>query len=231
VGIRTSFAPLLLVFFVAASSSAQAEEDYGAKEGVASWYGAQFQGRRTANGEIFDKEQLTCAHRSLPFGTFLLVRNLDSGSSVVVRVNDRGPFAKNRILDLSEAAARLIGMLPTGTARVSFSILPPEEALAWRGGGLAGAEVPSGTVPMGTVPRNSVAAVWRIQVASYRDRANAQATIDRLAAAGLSPEIERCGVYYRVVFRDLDEPEARRIEDRLGVLGYRGFSVTASISR
>jgi len=220
----------------AAHGEAALPGSYGPSEGVASWYGAQFQGRKTANGEVFDKEQLTCAHRSLPFGTLLLVRNLDNGSSVVVRVNDRGPFVKDRIIDLSEAAARLVGMVATGTARVSFSALPPEEVLAWKGGGLEGAA--AGPVPgAATRPAPSAAAVpaaaavWRIQVASYRDEANARATVDRLKAAGLSPVIEAAGAYSRVAFPRLDEAESLRVRARLDVLGYRGYIVTESRER
>lgn len=103
----------------------------GRFEGVASWYGAQFHGRQTSNGEIYDKEGLSAAHRSLPFGTLLRVTSFDTGASVVVRVNDRGPFVAGRVLDLSEAAARILGMVATGTARVSCRILPPEEAAAF----------------------------------------------------------------------------------------------------
>ncbi len=221
-----------------AAAAASLPGAYGPSEGVASWYGAQFQGRKTANGEVFDKEELTCAHRSLPFGTFLLVRNLDNGSSVVVRVNDRGPFVKDRVLDLSEAAARLVGMVATGTARVSLLALPPEEALAWKGGSLGGAAAGTdggaGAADQPSpraAPIPAAAAAWRIQVASYRDEANARATVDRLRAAGLSPVIEAAGAYSRVVFPKLDGAESRRVQARLDGLGYRGYTVTASRER
>jgi rare lipoprotein A len=87
-------------------------------EGVASFYGPGFEGRRTANGERFDPGALTAAHRTLPFGTCLRVRNLGNGREVEVRVNDRGPFAGGRILDVSTAAARILGMLERGLAKV-----------------------------------------------------------------------------------------------------------------
>ena len=93
--------------------------------GVASYYGERFRGRRTANGERFDPDRLTAAHRTLPFGTRLRVTNPRTGRSVVVRVNDRGPFHGNRVIDLSKAAARRIGMLGSGTARVEIERLPP----------------------------------------------------------------------------------------------------------
>jgi len=87
-------------------------------EGNASWYGPGFAGRRTASGEIFDPGQLTAAHRTLPFGTVLRVTNLANGRSVQVRINDRGPFKPDRVLDLSRAAAEEIGMIRSGLARV-----------------------------------------------------------------------------------------------------------------
>jgi rare lipoprotein A len=86
--------------------------------GEASFYAARFQGRPTASGERFDNNQLTAAHRTLPFGTKVRVTNLSNGRSVVVRVNDRGPYARGRIIDLSEAAARRIDMVRAGVARV-----------------------------------------------------------------------------------------------------------------
>jgi rare lipoprotein A len=87
-------------------------------EGIASFYGPGFEGCRTANGERFDPGALTAAHRTLPFGTCLRVRNLGNGREVEVRVNDRGPFAGGRILDVSTAAARILGMLERGLAKV-----------------------------------------------------------------------------------------------------------------
>jgi rare lipoprotein A len=92
-------------------------------EGLASWYGPGFEGRSTASGEPFDSGQLTAAHRSLPFGTMVEVTNLESGASVVVRINDRGPFEPTRIIDLSQAAAEAIGMLSAGVASVSIAPL------------------------------------------------------------------------------------------------------------
>ena len=96
-------------------------------EGLASYYGKGFAGRQTANGEIFDPRDTTAAHRTYAFGTVLRVTNLANGRSVVVRVNDRGPYIAGRILDLSEGAARKIGMIEKGVARVRIEVLkrPP----------------------------------------------------------------------------------------------------------
>jgi rare lipoprotein A len=92
-------------------------------EGRASWYGAEFAGRRTANGEIYDPSQLTAAHKTLPFGTFVRVTNPNSGVSVVVRINDRGPFKPGRVIDVSRAAAEQIGMIGPGTMVVGLEII------------------------------------------------------------------------------------------------------------
>lgn len=91
--------------------------------GVASWYGQKFHGRRTANGERFNMNDLTAAHRSLPFGTKVRVTNHQNGRSVVVRINDRGPFTGKRIIDLSHKAASQIGMINRGTASVQLEIM------------------------------------------------------------------------------------------------------------
>jgi rare lipoprotein A len=91
--------------------------------GVASWYGHPFHGRASASGEIYDMEQMTAAHRTLPFGTMVRVFDLDNEKSVDVRINDRGPFVDGRIIDLSHAAARAIEMIGPGTARVGLEIL------------------------------------------------------------------------------------------------------------
>ncbi|MBY0428573.1 MAG: septal ring lytic transglycosylase RlpA family protein, partial [Alphaproteobacteria bacterium] len=102
-------------------------EDYRYSEtGIASWYGPGFEGKHTANGETFDPGELTAAHRTLPMPSLVRVTNLDNGKSVVVRVNDRGPFANNRIIDLSQRAAELLGFAGVGTAKVRVDIMAIE---------------------------------------------------------------------------------------------------------
>lgn len=91
--------------------------------GYASWYGPKFHGRRTASGEHYNMYAFTAAHRLLPMNTYVLVTNLENGHRVVVRINDRGPFVKNRIIDLSYAAARALGMVEEGVARVRLVAL------------------------------------------------------------------------------------------------------------
>lgn len=91
--------------------------------GMASYYAHEFHGRKTANGEVYDMHAMTAAHRTLAFNTRVRVENMDNGRAAVVRVNDRGPFAKGRIIDLSLAAAKEIGMTGAGTARVRLIIV------------------------------------------------------------------------------------------------------------
>jgi len=100
------------------------------EEGLASWYGHPYHGRPAANGEIYDMEKMTAAHRTLPFETWVRVHNLDNGKTVDVRITDRGPFVDGRIIDLSHAAARSVEMIGPGTARVRLEILSLPAALA-----------------------------------------------------------------------------------------------------
>lgn len=106
---------LICTLLIYTSSFAQA------LEGKASWYGGRFHGRKTASGEIFNKNALTCAHKTFKFGTLIKVTNKKNGQTVIVKVNDRGPFVKGRIIDLSEAAAKEIGI--QGVANVKIEIV------------------------------------------------------------------------------------------------------------
>lgn len=115
--------------------------------GVASWYGNPYHGRPAANGEIYDMEKMTAAHRTLPFDTWVRVYDLDTRKSTEVRITDRGPFVGNRIIDLSRAAAREIEMLGPGTARVRIEVI--------------------------RAPEGSPAAAYAVQVGAFQNRANA----------------------------------------------------------
>jgi rare lipoprotein A len=106
---------------VAGAKSARAESKV--ISGSASWYGGQFHGRKTANGERFNMHDLTAAHRSLPFGTKVRVTNQKNGKSVVVRINDRGPFVGKRVIDLSRGAAQAVSMVSSGVAPVKLQVL------------------------------------------------------------------------------------------------------------
>lgn len=100
--------------------------------GLASWYGPGFHGRLTASGERFDQNELTAAHRKLPLGTEVRVTNLENGRSIVVQINDRGPYVEGRVIDLSKAAARRLGMVEDGVAKVRVEATPQQLAMASR---------------------------------------------------------------------------------------------------
>jgi len=107
------------------ASKDHAENSHGPHQlsGTASYYADEFHGRTTANGETFDMEELTAAHRTLPFNTLLRVKNQENGKEVVVRINDRGPFKDDRVIDLSYEAAKRIDLLRSGTARVVLEVI------------------------------------------------------------------------------------------------------------
>jgi len=100
-------------------------ETRGVQYGMASWYGGDFHGRPTSSGEVYDMYQLTCAHNTLPLGTAVMVTNLENGRSLELKVNDRGPFVKERIIDLSYAAAQILGIWEKGTAFVKVEVIGP----------------------------------------------------------------------------------------------------------
>ncbi|HEU4684753.1 MAG TPA: septal ring lytic transglycosylase RlpA family protein [Nitrospira sp.] len=124
------------------------------ERGVASWYGPGFHGNKTANGERYDMHRLTAAHRTLPLGSIAIVRSLTSGRHITVRINDRGPFAKNRILDLSLSGAQALGMIGNGTDQVEIRVV-----------GFQGR-----TTDMGAL---------RVQVGAFSDPQNAMSLLDR----------------------------------------------------
>ena len=111
------------VVLAIACGGAQAQKKGSVYRGKASWYGGKFHGRKTASGEKFNKRALTAAHRTLPFGTKVRVTNLKNGRKVVVRVNDRGPWGKSKIIDVSEAAAKKLRMIRSGIVPVKVEIL------------------------------------------------------------------------------------------------------------
>jgi len=124
--------------------------------GIASWYGPGFHGRRTANGEIYDQDGLTAAHRTLPMPSMVRVTNLENGRSIVVRINDRGPFKHGRIIDLSRRGAQLLSFLKKGTAKVEVQILETESrqaaAVAQRRDASKDAPDPAPVVPVVMTP-------------------------------------------------------------------------------
>lgn len=168
------------------------------EKGVASWYGAQFHGRRTSSGAIYNMHELTAAHKTLPLPSLVRVTNLDTGRSVVVTVNDRGPFVKNRLIDLSYAAAQQLGIVQTGTGSVEV------EALAGRSGAkpvvmqAVGAASAPGAGASATAQATGVVAptlvpVQRLfmQVGAFSDEANATRLKTSLESNGVSNVVIR----------------------------------------
>ncbi|MDQ3394354.1 MAG: septal ring lytic transglycosylase RlpA family protein [Bacteroidota bacterium] len=118
---------ILFIFFVDAVSCHNGfSQKLEKKEGRASYYGTKFHGKTTASGEIFDMNKMTAAHPKLPFNTLVKVTNKLNNKAVIVRINDRGPFSKYRIIDVSKAAARQLGMVEKGTANVILEVLEGE---------------------------------------------------------------------------------------------------------
>lgn len=170
--------------------------------GEASWYGPDFHGRLTANGEKYDMNGLTAAHRTLPFNTQVLVENLDNGKTVEVRINDRGPFAKDRIIDLSKGAATAVDMIGPGTARVRIYVTGDNENL----------------------PENLKKAKYTVQLGSYTDREAAEKKSEEIRSSYVK-EIKVNGeTFYRVYFGDFYNPAiALEAQKRLEGLGHEGF--------
>ncbi len=173
------------------------ETSYGYRErGVASWYGKKFHGRLTANRETYNMYAMSAAHRTLPLPTYVRVRNLGNGKSVIVRVNDRGPFAHNRIIDLSYAAAMRLDMIDSGTAEVEVTAISFDR--------------PSGDVPTRAETRapatdfiapDDDSPVY-IQVGAFGERANAERLRGRLAGMNINnATIYRDSANRRTLFR------------------------------
>lgn len=177
--------------------------------GLASWYGKDFHGRKTASGAVYDMYQLTAAHKTLPLGTTVMVTHLNNGRSVTVVVNDRGPFIKGRIIDLSYAAAQAIGMAEEGVAKVRVEVMDKE-----------------------FIPSPSPEGPFAVQVGAFTDRSNASRLVEELQRKGHDAYIAVLktpeNTYYRVrlgKFRTREE--AYQLASRLAQEGYTVFMTTA----
>jgi rare lipoprotein A len=180
------------------------------EEGLASWYGIEEAGRATASGEIMDPEKLTAAHRSLPFGSLVRVTDLDTGRKVDVIVNDRGPFVRGRIIDLSFAAARELDLVRRGVIPVRLQVLGLDGPLAERR--------------------------WRVQLGSFAEAARAKELLVLVQAEGYAPAVissfqDGSTIYYRVwvgEYRERDGAEA--LARQLGRDGFNGFVLFGAVS-
>jgi len=208
--------------------------------GFASWYGQPFHGRRTASGETFDMNQFTGAHRTLPFGTQVKVTLLSTGRSVVVRINDRGPFVENRIIDLSRAAAQQIGLLALGVGRVELEVLGAPN--------LVQEEVPqvspqvvtpsittisptvSTTVmnqssqnPLSNTTQGGVSPVF-VQMVALSNQQRAIGYARELMRHNFKPQIRQEANLFRV-FLQVEEAELTKVEERLAQAGFRDWQM------
>jgi len=165
------------------------------ERGVASWYGKKFHGERTASGETYDMYAMTAAHKTLPLPTYARVTNLRNGRNVVVKINDRGPFAHNRIIDLSYSAANRLDMLAAGTTLVEIEAL--EAGSAAEAPHMA--EAPRVAVADAAAAAPAAAGRLYVQVGAFGDPGNAERLRDKLVAAGVGNVIIREGAsLYRV---------------------------------
>lgn len=175
------------------------------ESGVASWYGPNFHGKLTANGETYNMDGLTAAHRSLPFNTIVQVENKGNGKTVIVRINDRGPYAHNRIIDLSRKAAREIEMIDAGTANVEIFLI--EEG-----------DRPLSDQNMGSIE------TFTVQLASFKSRSEADNFLNQISGARVETVPVAGNTVYRIYYGIYDDPDdARSTMQRLRRQGFDGF--------
>lgn len=205
---------LFLVAALVLTLIAPAFADYVYKStAVASYYADKFHGRKTSNGEIFNMYALTAAHKTLPFNTKVKVTNLTNGKSVIVRINDRGPFVKGREIDLSKAAASKLDMIKSGTAKVKLTIITSDnstsskQAEKWK-----------------TADKTKT---WDIQLGAFSKRSNAEAMVKRLQNAGFTKYLayQKVGDLTRVVIRDIATDDVQDYLDKLEKKGFTDYFV------
>lgn len=211
-----------------------AEPDY-AEQGIASWYGQEFQGRRTASGEIFDSEALSAAHPTLPIPSLVQVTNLENGREAIVRINDRGPFHANRLIDVSRKTAEVLGFEQAGQARVHVRYLGPapkrvatDAASAPTALGapppLPAASAPAVAQPSAPVTRGGA---YVVQAGAFSNPANAERARDRLQSLGVVELVASAGGGLQRVRLGSWATRAEADEARLGAirLGFTGAVV------
>lgn len=156
------------------------------QKGTASWYGRPFHGRKTSNGEIYDMNGLTAAHKTLPFGTWVEVENRDNGRRITIRINDRGPFVRGRILDLSRGAAQELGILDQGIADVALYLGESRGRTPSRG---------NQEPPPKPIIDNGF---WTVQVGSFSEEGRARDYARHMEQYGAEVRVELSGNMYRV---------------------------------
>ena len=215
----------LILSLLAADVFASAALSVYKSSAVASYYADKYHGRKTSNGEVFNMYDLTAAHKTLPFNTKVKVTNLSNGKSVIVRINDRGPFVKGREIDLSKAAAVKIGMIKSGTAKVSLEIIGDSSSSSQNAGA---SDVPSAF----DFAKSAQAANynrWNIQLGAFSSRKNASLFAADAQAAGikhLAYQTTKSGIV-RVIVKDLPTEKVQPVLDALERKGFKDYLVRA----
>lgn len=194
--------------------------------GIASWYGKQFHGKPTANGETYNMNSLTAAHKTLPLPTNVKVTNLQNGRSIIVRVNDRGPFVGDRLIDLSRRAAQILGFTSQGTTKVRIQALNGKgEVVKTRKKLARNTYVPTEQHPVPQKARRVNTGNLLVQAGSFKEKDNAHSRIRELANAGITANITQALVsgvtYFRVVIGDFSNRGGA--ENALERVQARGF--------
>lgn len=174
--------------------------------GVASWYGPNFHGKLTANGERFNTYDYTAAHKTLPFNSIVKVISLENNKEVIVRINDRGPFAKGRIIDLSKTAANELDMMKKGTMNVKIVLVEKGEGKYHR-----------------YSPHK-----YSIQIASFSNRENANNMVEKLKSFGIHPRLTIVNLdktYYRLVIDNINYSESQLLRVKLHNAGIKNFII------
>lgn len=192
------------------------------ERGTASWYGKKFHGRKTSNGEIYNMYAMTAAHKTLPIPTYLQVTNLDNGKKIVVRVNDRGPFHGNRIIDLSYAAASKLGFAQNGTGRVELRALEPGQSTTTT---TLATNNANGAPPVQAAVSSPSRDQLFLQLGSFIDQNNAESLRVQLALNNVDlavvqrTEVDRKNIYRVRIGPIASSEEADTIASRINQLG------------
>jgi rare lipoprotein A len=224
---------------------AQADARPYAETGMASWYGAEFAGRQTACGEVFDPGALTAAHQTLPFGTLVRITNLSNGRSVVARINDRGPFVSTVILDCSHAVARVLGFVREGLTSVRITdlnsnSLARDEVLAESGPSTGGAMPAASAAMVRAAPAqpavrvassppavgasSRAAASYCVQIGAYKDPTNADTQLRKASLLSVPVFMHQTQRFFHVLVGPLpDRPSALETQVKLQHAGVTGY--------
>ncbi len=184
------------------------------EQGIASWYGKKFHGRKTSNGETYDMYGISAAHKTLPMGTYVRVHNMNNDRTLDVRINDRGPFVRGRVIDLSYGAAKSLGVVEPGTAPVKITAL-----------GAPAEQQPVAAATPQYVPLDYYTGNFTFQVGAFAEKANAQRLVQKLTPlynnAHMTPYFDGTRTFYRVrVGHTTDLEEAAAYEHQLQSNGF-----------